>query len=120
MAFMKLHTEFGRWYLVETTNGTDIVSADVSGELGIPVGHTVHRDDDNVTAAEWRAIVVLLRDYIDVTHSPMQDVQSVECVEMWGARYSADGFLDCTDWVLGETEEEAEEECRAVYGDDEE
>jgi hypothetical protein len=28
--------------------------------------------------------------------------------------------MDATDWVLGDTQEEAERECREMYGDDEE
>jgi hypothetical protein len=81
-------------------------------------GCTIERDDDNVTAADWREVMNVLRSFYG--NSSRFDVQSVECVEKWGARYSAPGYLDATDWVLADTQEEAESECREMYGEDEE
>lgn len=38
----------------------------------------------------------------------------------WFARYSAPGYLDATDWMGPyDSAEEAEAECRSVYGDEE-
>jgi len=37
----------------------------------------------------------------------------------WGARLSAPGYLDCTDWCVFETEAEATEYLDDTYGDDE-
>lgn len=62
-----------------------------------------------------------------IDHEYMNDIPE-ECIsrvekqraEGWCARYSAPGYLDCTDWTGPfETEEEAIEECRALYGDEE-
>lgn len=37
----------------------------------------------------------------------------------WCARYSAPGYMDCTDWCGPyPTREQAERECEALYGDD--
>ena len=36
----------------------------------------------------------------------------------YGARMSAPGYLDCTDWTLFDTEEEAMEYLEEMYGDD--
>jgi hypothetical protein len=117
MAFMELQSEFGRWYLVETQDGTDVIPADVVGFICEP-GSTIERDNEDVTAADWREVMSLLRSFYH--DSPRFDVRSVECVEKWGARYSAPGYMDCTDWVLGDTQEEAEKDCKKMYGDDEE
>lgn len=35
-------------------------------------------------------------------------------------RYSASGYLDCTDWMFDKDEETLEAELREMYGDDEE
>lgn len=40
----------------------------------------------------------------------------------WCARYSAPGYLDCTDWVIGSREQgpiAVARECFTTYGDDE-
>jgi hypothetical protein len=116
MAFMKLQSEFGRWYLVETRNGTEIVPADVVGDLGVEVGETVTPDTCK-DQGDWAYLETKLGDYLN---DGKRGIQSVELVEKWAARYSAPGYMDCTDWVLGATQEEAEEDCRNIYGDDEE
>jgi hypothetical protein len=113
MAFMELQSEFGKWYLVDGPNGTDIVPVDVAGECeGLIVGHPA----TEANFADWVHLVDDLRDYIE---NPPDKVTSVELVKKWGARYSAPGYMDCTDWVLADTQEEAEEECRNLYGDEE-
>ena len=43
----------------------------------------------------------------------------VEELEGFGARLSASGYLDCTDWCVLDTEEEAEQYLIDTYGDDE-
>ena len=112
MAFMELQSGFGRWYLVETSNGTEIIPEYVCGVLEV--------GDDGETAADtehWAEIVDALGDYVE---GGPKSIRSVEVVEKWGARYSAPGYMDCTGWVLGDTQEEAEAECKAMYGDDDE
>lgn len=45
--------------------------------------------------------------------------EDVETVFGWFARLSAPGYMDCTDWIGPyDTEEEAVEECEALYGDE--
>ena len=39
--------------------------------------------------------------------------------EGFGARLSAPGYLDCTEWTVFDTVEEAEEYLQEMYGDDE-
>lgn len=38
-----------------------------------------------------------------------------ETISGWGARLSAPGYLDCTDWCVFDTEEEAKEYLREQY-----
>lgn len=38
---------------------------------------------------------------------------------MYAARYSAPGYLDCTDWNYGANKRELRRELRAIYGDTE-
>ena len=38
----------------------------------------------------------------------------------YGARLSAPGYLDCTEWAVFETEDEAREYLEEMYPDDEE
>ncbi len=52
--------------------------------------------------------------------NPLEDVDSIECWQGWGARYSAPGYMDCTGWSLGNSEQEAIDECQEMYGEDEE
>jgi len=40
--------------------------------------------------------------------------------EGFGARLSAPGYLDCTEWTVFDTAEEAEEYLQEMYGDDDE
>lgn len=52
----------------------------------------------------------------------MHDVESneVETVEGYGARMSAPGYLDCTEWAVFDSADEAEAYLREYYMDDEE
>ena len=45
-------------------------------------------------------------------------IYSVECKEGWGARLSAPGYMDCTEWAVYDTEEEARAELEEMYPDD--
>jgi hypothetical protein len=71
--------------------------------------------------SKWADMVSDLKDYVG--HHKADDLEAVESIEArecWGAQYSAPGYMDQTDWVLGDTEEEAESECKEMYGDEEE
>jgi hypothetical protein len=45
---------------------------------------------------------------------------TVKTIQGFGARLSAPGYLDCTEWVVFDTESEAEEYLKEQYGDDDE
>lgn len=110
MAFMQIATLCDTWYAVETRNGTDYVPASVCGSLPIPVGEECGPED-----SVWEYVCQQVHQYCE--GKPL----SVECIgEQWAARYSAPGYMDCTDWVLADTEEEAVAECQSMYGSEEE
>jgi hypothetical protein len=91
MAFMKLQTDYCAMFSVECgCMGSYLIPADL-------VGDNPERED--------------FRDYVD--GEPLEYTR----VEGWFCRYSAPGYMDCTDWIGPyETEEEAIEECEALYG----
>jgi hypothetical protein len=99
MSFMQHQVEQGDWYKVETDNGTEFVPVDVVGGIGLEMGE---ESDDETTLDR-------IADYCEGRP------QSVKLIEGWGVRLLAPGYMDCTEWTVFETEEEAEE----MYGDEE-
>lgn len=71
MGFMQKQIVYQSWYLVETTNGTECMPSDLC-------------DSDLESVA----------DYCEGTP------QSVEEVTGFGARLSAPGYMDCTEWTI--------------------
>lgn len=109
MSFMQLYTNYGDWYVIDTTCGTEIIDYDFIGELP-----TISEDSYEIDVpAAWDKI----KDYVEV--SKPEHVYSITEETGWCARYSAPGYMDCTPWMGPyETEEEAAEECAAIYGED--
>jgi hypothetical protein len=133
MGFMKKQVEHGRWYVVETTAGTEYVPADLIGDvwdgIDVPDGQEVSDDDvhDMVVSARpeltteqaheegrrvWKGAVAALREYCEGR------IQSVESVTGRGARMSAPGYMDCTEWAVFDSEEEANAHLDDMYGED--
>ena len=86
--FMKPQVVHDDWYSVETTHGTEFIAVDI-------VGEDAAKDD--------------FADFIE------GDYLEHEKITGWGARLSAPGYLDCTDWSVYETEEKAKEHLREAY-----
>jgi hypothetical protein len=99
MAFMEHEIVFGQWYNVDTENGTEYIPYDVVGEIEI--------DEDGIPVDNS------LESYIEG-----RSILSVEKIEGYGARLSVAGYMDCTEWCVFDTEEEAEEFLEQMYGDD--
>jgi hypothetical protein len=111
MAFMqKQITEKQAWIRVETSYGTEFVDA-VS--LGLNM-----RDSQTAThpmrAKERETAISKLSDYCEGT------ILEWETVRGFGARLSAPGYLDRTEWAVFDTPEEAEKYLEEMYGDEEE
>jgi hypothetical protein len=81
----------GTWYEVETSYGIDIVEAEIVG------------NDPT------------LEDFIDFCEG---EPESFTKCKGWGARMNAAGYMDCTEWSLFKTENEAAEWLIETYGDD--
>jgi hypothetical protein len=86
------------WYEVETTAGTWFVPADLC---------TVDLDEEEPDLSP-------LQDYVE--GRPMH----AELRHGFGARLSAPGYMDCTEWAVFDTEDEAQAYLDENYPDEDE
>ena len=94
-----LQVEQGTWFEVETNQGYELVPADLIH------GYNAHKDEIPLCVFE---------DYCEGTP------KSFKAIDGYCARYSAPGYMDCTDWVGPyPTQAEAETDCKNMYGNDE-
>jgi hypothetical protein len=91
------------WLQIETTSGTFFVPLDL-------FTHIENWDGESETPA----------DYADVQTYCEGKPQSWEVITGFGARLSAPGYMDCTEWAVFETEKEASEYLDDMYPEDEE
>lgn len=107
MSFMeKQITGNVRWLRVETTHGTEFVSVFDSG-LDWPNSGTLRGE-------ALQDAITQLQDYTD------GEPESWENIKGFGARLSAPGYLDCTEWTVFDTETEAREYLDSEYPDEDE
>ena len=94
MGFMQRQiTIKSKWFQVETSQGTDFIPDDIMGK--------------NPT----------LEGFADFCEGiPV----SFEAIEGYGARLSAPGYMDCTEWTVFQTAEEAQSYLEEMYPEDEE
>jgi hypothetical protein len=92
-SFMKPQTLFGNWYLLETSEGGVNLPVDEYG--------------DNLTDDE-------------LAEATETDIEEVNKAQGFGARLSANGYTDCTEWTFFDTEEEAVKFLIDTYGKDDE
>jgi len=91
--FMQPVVQFGEWYELETEMGTEVVPGDLVG--------SVDPDDD---------VMELFGDYIEG-----DDIYEVQLTKGYGARLSAPGYLDATEWTVFDTEQEAWDFLEEMY-----
>jgi hypothetical protein len=96
------------WVRVETTHGTEFVP----GEL-LQV-----RDSD--TATHPLSDFDRERYKKAIWQYTEGEPQLWENIIGYGARLSAPGYMDCTEWCVFDTDEEAEEYLSEMYGDEDE
>lgn len=102
---MEPQIEFGDWYEIDGPNGTEFIPADLVGDVA-----------EFTAGAGGRAPVPeALADYCE-----NREVFTICKHQGWGARLSMPGYLDCTEWTVFETEQEAREHLDEMYDDDEE
>jgi len=115
--FMKRQILEGKWVEVETTSGLfyipGVMLAD-GGGIGIPMywnGSLVTETTGNGDV--FKALVHYYEIYI-----PGRDIISFEIRSGFGARLSAPGYLDGTDWCVFDTVEEAIEYLEELQSDE--
>lgn len=106
MSFMQNEiTDAKQWVRVETDWGTEFVPADVLADC--PNKDEVY-DDEHVDFDYFKDA---LRDYVTA------EITEMEVVTGYGARLSAPGYMDCTDWCVFDDQQEAEEYLEDTYGE---
>jgi hypothetical protein len=114
VSFMKLYSDFETWYVVDGPTGGATIPAYA---VGVGAGRAPFYPATRVVAKtdEFAKLCNALTDFYE---GDAAKLFSIEVTRGWCARYSAPGYLDCTDWCGPySTEDEAIEECRALYGD---
>ena len=103
-------TGLENWLRVETRQGTEFVP---SGQLSLFV-----RDSETVTHPmtddERAETIDKIRDFVS------DEPESLENIKGYGARLSAPGYLDCTEWTVFDTQEKAEKYLDEIYPEEEE
>src|SRR5579863_5648617 len=101
-------TGLQNWLRVETTQGTEFVD---TSSLSLFV-----RDSETVTHpmsdADKVATIEKIRPYVE------GKPQSWENIKGYGARLSVPGYLDCTEWSVFDTEDEAREYLEEMSDDE--
>lgn len=99
MAFMQRQvTSKRKWIKVDGSNGITFVDAYDAPEVLAKL-----QDDNNRFSEEEIAESALQY----TGESDAEDITEVSVVEGYGARLSAPGYMDCTEWSVYDTEEEA-------------
>lgn len=112
--FMKLWVDRGDIVEIETDNGSTVVPCSVCGLPDDDVEPNVeYALDDEETSAEQKAWARSVRDYCEGTPTAFTYRPNV-----WYGRYSAPGYMDCTDYSWSNNRRELERELRSMYGDD--
>jgi hypothetical protein len=106
MGFMqKQITGKQNWLRAETTHGTEFISvADTS--LFVRDSRT---QTHTMTEDERAAAVAKIQQFTEGMPQEWENIQG------YGARLSAPGYLDCTDWNVYDTEQEAREVLEEMY-----
>jgi hypothetical protein len=102
--FMEKEIYKGKAWLVETTDGTEVIPDDV-----VTMPDFVGESDEEQSEA-----LKILQPYCEGGIIEVPDC----AVGGYLARMSAPGYLDCTPWSLYETEHEAETELDRLYGEE--
>ena len=107
MPFMQHQiTDKQEWYQVETTYGTEWIPKDI-------VGNYPDADRESVKEEVYPLAFNEIQQYCEGT------VREWETVKGYGARLSAPCYMDCTEWSVFDTVEEAQEYLDEYYPEDE-
>lgn len=104
MSFMQQQvTNKQQWVEIDGTNGITFLPTDIAGTSGLQLGESTDEEE----------ILEHYEDYYEGT------IHTVGLIEGFGARLSAPGYMDCTEWSVFDTEEEAKAHLEEMYGDGE-
>ena len=101
MGFMQQQVQYDTWFRIEGNQGITFVPSDVSS-IGTDMEGNVNEFD-----------LGELEDYYE------GEIESASMVKGFGARLSAPGYLDCTEWSVFDTEDEAHAYLDEYYPEDE-
>jgi len=99
------------WLEIDGTHGLTVVDASDFGKIWSNLAVTPYAD---MTETEQEWIVEDLEDYYEGT------IQDVSLIVGYGARLSAPGYMDCTDWSVFDTPELAQDYLDEYYPEDDE
>jgi hypothetical protein len=124
MAFMEQQvTSKQAWYMIDGPMGTDYIPADVVGVTVTTNGKKRYATPDEIRDLDETAVdpdsvrqpvPKALADYTENKES-----WNIELIEGFGARLSANGYMDCTEWAVFDTAEEAQAYLDEYYPEDE-
>jgi hypothetical protein len=105
-AFMQPFVEYGEWVEIDGSCGITYVPSDIFSCDSLQA----IKDAEDTTDE----LIALVRDYYESS-----TIYSITVTKGFGARMSASGYMDCTEWSVFETEAEAVEYLEDYYGDEE-
>lgn len=109
MSFMqKQITPKQTWIELDGTHGITALPSDVLSKDELAIAESVAGDGN----ADPEDLTTHFGEYYEGT------VQSVTVRKGYGARLSAPGYLDCTEWTVFDTAEEAQQYLDETYDDD--
>lgn len=109
MGFMQQQIEFGEWIEVDGAYGIECIPADL-----VKLPSMVH--DEWYDPDDGDRIAALVGDLADYIESDVEYVSRVRIIFGYGARLSAPGYVDCTEWSVFSTEREASEHLDDLSG----
>ena len=114
--FMQQQIEYGLFVRVESHQCTyylhPVVIPSTVDDWCEAVRDNMHEADE-LPATVACDVLDYLSDTFDANH-----ILEVEYAPGYGARLSAPGYLDCTDWCVFDTEQEARDYLDDMYGDE--
>ena len=97
MSYMQPQIRYGLWVRADFSDGVFFAPADSVSPLP-SVGCTLREED-----AGFDDLLDAVSNMLGGSGVP----DSLEVIDGWGARLSAPGYMDCTDWSVFATESEA-------------
>lgn len=111
MPFMKPEVVEGDWYVIETNEGQECVPAELIGDAPFSRVQCPHTPMEKLIAED--VFEVKLHEFISGS-----EIFEWRRVTGFGARLSARGYLDCTEWTFHDTEQEALDYLEMMFGDE--